>query len=298
MKCIQDMEIAVVGGDSRQIAVAAALVRLGAKVRVFGHPSEVLGEGMIFCESLEQAIAGVRAIILPISGMNDQGKVRGRTMDHLIDIGSCSAVWSPGMIVISGSLTEKWRRIAEESGVITEEYGENDRIAILNSIPTAEGAIQLAMEHLPITIHGSRVLVVGFGRVGVTVARMFKALGAGVTVVARRRDLLARAWEMGCETVHHDDLSTAVSAVDLIINTVPVMVLDERIVGLISRESLIIDLASPPGGTDFTAAEALGIKAILAPGLPGKVAPKTAGAILAAAIPEILEQLLTEGGGR
>ena len=297
MKHIQNTEIAVIGGDSRQIAVAAALAGFGAKVRIFGHPSQA-GEGMTFCENLEQAIAGVQVIILPISGMNDQGKVRGRTVDQLLDVGSCSSIWSPGMIVLSGSLTEKWRRIAAESGVIVKEYGENDEIAILNSIPTAEGTIQLAMENLPITIHGSRVLVIGFGRVGVTVARMFQALGATVTVAARRRDLLARAWEIGCRTVLHDQLSTAVSAVDLIINTVPVMVLDDRILSLVSRDTVIIDLASPPGGTDFIAAETLGVKAILAPGLPGKVAPKTAGAILAKAIPEILEQLLTEGGGR
>jgi len=297
VKHIQNTEIAVIGGDSRQIAVAAALAGFGAKVRIFGHPSQA-GEGMTFCENLEQAIAGVQVIILPISGMNDQGKVRGRTVDQLLDVGSCSSIWSPGMIVLSGSLTEKWRRIAAESGVIVKEYGENDEIAILNSIPTAEGTIQLAMENLPITIHGSRVLVIGFGRVGVTVARMFQALGATVTVAARRRDLLARAWEMGCRTVLHDQLSTAVSAVDLIINTVPVMVLDDRILSLVSRDTVIIDLASPPGGTDFIAAETLGVKAILAPGLPGKVAPKTAGAILAKAIPEILEQLLTEGGGR
>jgi len=297
VKHIQNTEIAVIGGDSRQIAVAAALAGFGAKVRIFGHPSQA-GEGMTFCENLEQAIAGVQVIILPISGMNDQGKVRGRTVDQLLDVGSCSSIWSPGMIVLSGSLTEKWRRIAAESGVIVKEYGENDEIAILNSIPTAEGTIQLAMENLPITIHGSRVLVIGFGRVGVTVARMFQALGATVTVAARRRDLLARAWEIGCRTVLHDQLSTAVSAVDLIINTVPVMVLDDRILSLVSRDTVIIDLASPPGGTDFIAAETLGVKAILAPGLPGKVAPKTAGAILAKAIPEILEQLLTEGGGR
>ena len=45
--------------------------------------------------------------------------------------------------------------------------------------------------------------------------------------------------------------------------------------------TLIIDLASKPGGTDFRYAEKRGIKALLAPSLPGIVAPKTAGQILA-----------------
>ena len=53
-----------------------------------------------------------------------------------------------------------------------------DEIAIANSIPTAEGAVQLAMERLPITIHGANALVLGFGRCGVTLARLLKAMGA------------------------------------------------------------------------------------------------------------------------
>jgi dipicolinate synthase subunit A len=48
--------------------------------------------------------------------------------------------------------------------------------------------------------------------------------------------------------------------------------------------TLIIDLASKPGGTDFRYAEKRGIKALLAPSLPGIVAPKTAGQILANAL--------------
>ena len=55
---------------------------------------------------------------------------------------------------------------------------------IANAVPTAEGAVQLAMEELPITLHGARVLVVGFGRVGKLTAHRFRALGARVSVAA------------------------------------------------------------------------------------------------------------------
>jgi dipicolinate synthase subunit A len=103
---------------------------------------------------------------------------------------------------------------------------------------------------------------------------------------------------MGCDTILHDELSTIVGDQDLVINTVPSLVINSNLLGLMRSDVLIIDLASLPGGTDFQAAENLHIKAILAPGLPGKVAPKTAGAILATALPEILEKILAEGGGR
>ena len=58
--------------------------------------------------------------------------------------------------------------------------------------------------------------------------------------------------------------------------------------------TLIVDLASKPGGTDFRYAEKRGIKALLAPGLPGIVAPKTAGQIVANVLSQLLLELLQQ----
>jgi len=59
--------------------------------------------------------------------------------------------------------------------------------------------------------------------------------------------------------------------------------------------AVIIDLASKPGGTDFRYAERRGIKALLAPGLPGIVAPKTAGRIMADCLGRLLMEDLRLG---
>lgn len=296
MKYIRQSVVAVVGGDSRQLAVAEALAKLGARVRLFGHCPDRIENGIIICTELAQVFDGVNAVILPISGMDAQGMVRGLTIDQKIPIGEYLKNLPEGTVIITGSLPEQWFKIADERDFYVYQYAEDDRVAILNSVPTAEGALQLAMEHLPITIHDARVLVIGFGRVGVSTARAFKALGAQVIVSARRRELLARAWEMGCDTVAHADLFTVMADLDLIINTVPALVITGDLLKRMRSDVLIIDLASPPGGTDFQTAQKLNIKAILAPGLPGKVAPKTAGAILATAVPEILDKILADGG--
>ncbi len=90
------------------------------------------------------------------------------------------------------------------------------------------------------------------------------------------------------------DLSQEVGKADLIFNTVPSLVLDRVVLDSVNREAVIVDMASSPGGTDFEYASFLGIKALLAPGLPGIVAPKTAGKILAQVLPKlILRQLVT-----
>jgi dipicolinate synthase subunit A len=69
-----------------------------------------------------------------------------------------------------------------------------------------------------------------------------------------------------------------------------------QVIASMPQRTVIIDLASKPGGTDFRFAERRGIKAILAPGLPGIVAPKTAGRILASIVSQIIMQDVVKRG--
>ena len=291
-------QVAVIGGDARQIEVARALSAFYKKVGIFGHPPLNLPDSVELVTDLSKAVTDTEIIILPISGMNDRGLVRSYQADEFIDFGSCFYRLSEQTLLVTGQLSLKWLQTAKEMRINVLQYADDDEIAILNSIPTAEGAVQIAMENLPITIHGSRVVVIGFGRVGVTTARMFKSLGARVIVSARRRASLARATELNIDTILQRDLVKNLPRADIIINTVPALILGEEELAVVRPEALIIDLASPPGGVAFEEAKRLKLKAILAPGLPGKVAPKTAGKILAAAIPRLIADFMNGGGGR
>lgn len=291
-------QVTVIGGDARQIEVARALSALYRKVVVFGHPPLNLPDSVELVSDLPRAVSDSKIIVLPISGMNEGGLVRRYQVDEFIDFGSCFQALTAKTLLVTGQLPLKWLQIAVDMQVDVLQYAEDDEIAILNSIPTAEGAVQIAMEELPITIHGSTVVVIGFGRVGTTTARAFKSLGARVIVSARRGAVLARAVEMSLETVFQRDLVTVLPAADIIINTVPARVLSKEELAEVRSDALIIDLASPPGGTDFEEAKRLKLKAILAPGLPGKVAPITAGKILASAIPKLIASFMNGGGGK
>jgi dipicolinate synthase subunit A len=181
--------------------------------------------------------------------------------------------------------------LAKTRGLTICDYFAREELAIANAVPTAEGAIQLAMEHLPITIHGARVLVVGFGRVGRTTAQRFAALGAKVSVAARKYEQLAWAKAMGCGTEHLPHLSGWLCGYDLVVNTVPAQVLGRKELEDLKPDCLIIDLASKPGGVDLTAAGELGLTVIWALSLPGKVAPTTAGAAIKSTIYNMLREL-------
>lgn len=65
-------------------------------------------------------------------------------------------------------------------------------------------------------------------------------------------------------------------------------VLDRARLADLDEGTLVIDLASKPGGVDFEGAAQLGVKVIWALSLPGKVAPVTSGKIIRDTIYHIL----------
>ena len=155
----------------------------------------------------------------------------------------------------------------------------------------AEGAIQIAMEELPITLHDARVLVIGFGRLGKALAPRLRALGAHVWVSARRYEQRAAAQGMGLGSEGVDRLPDWLCSYDLVFNTVPAPVLGVEELAALKEGALVIDLASRPGGVDLDAAATLGVRVIWALSLPGKVAPVTAGRYIKDTVYHIMEEL-------
>ncbi|MDD3269199.1 MAG: dipicolinate synthase subunit DpsA [Syntrophomonadaceae bacterium] len=287
-------KIAVLGGDERELILISELVKMGATVAVVGFPKGKMAHGASPVNSVEEACKEAEVLILPLPGTNQEGVIRAVYAEEEIRLSekACSSL-APNALVIIGSARQYLKDWAQKYAFILLEIIEMDEIAIMNSIPTAEGAIQIAMEETPITIHGSKSCVVGFGRVAITLARLLKAMGSDVTVVARNEGQLARAYEMGCRKSLFSELLEVIKHNDIVFNTVPSMVLDRKILRYANPDTLIIDLATQPGGTDFEAANEYGLKAILAPGLPGKVAPVYAGRILAEVIPRLIINEMT-----
>ena len=119
----------------------------------------------------------------------------------------------------------------------------------------------------PITIHGNKAMVVGFGRCGITLGRMLGAMGAQVTVAARKASQRARAGEMGFSTCGISDLCQHVKSMAFIFNTIPAPVLTEEVLAHAGKCRLLVDIAS---GGRLRSCQEPGHKALLAPGLPGR----------------------------
>ena len=147
------------------------------------------------------------------------------------------------------------------------------------------------MKETPFTLHGSKCLVTGYGRIGKILSKMLCGIGARVSVEARKYADLALIEGHDFNAVSLDELPHHIGEFDIIFNTVPHLIFDRDILEKVKKDALIIDLASRPGGVNFKAAAELGIQVIWALSLPGKVAPVSAGAIIKDTIINVINEL-------
>ncbi|AFM42411.1 dipicolinic acid synthetase, A subunit [Desulfosporosinus acidiphilus SJ4] len=291
---LKGIRVAVIGGDDRELFLIPELQKQGAYIVGVGFEKASPNPGVTLVSSLLEAVGQVDVLLFPMFGTDERGTVKAKYSASPIVLNKEVLQAIPTRVpLIIGFARPALKSAAENMGIQLVETIYLDELAILNSIPSAEGAIQMAMEATNITIHGSESFVLGLGRTGWSLARMLQGIGANVSGVARKPTDLARAVEMGLKPVHFADLEEEIGRAEIIFNTVPHLILDRVMLEKVARDVVIVDLASIPGGTDFEFAQLLGLKAILAPGLPGIVAPKSAGRILAQIYPQLILRHLT-----
>ncbi|MWC26513.1 dipicolinate synthase subunit DpsA [Paenibacillus sp. MMS18-CY102] len=277
------VQVLLIGGDARQLEVIRKLTELDASVTVVGFEGlHTPLDGAIHAELRDELFDSADALVLPAVGTDDNGLITAVFSDRELRLTEAQIGRLPKHATVYAGMAKPYlAQLCALHGIGLMELFERDDVAIYNSIPTAEGAIMMAIQNTDITIHGSTCMVLGIGRTGLTLARTLQGLGAKVKIGIRRQEHFARAWEMGFSPFYIDRLLHEVGNIDLLFNTIPTMIVTAQIIANLPSRAVIIDLASKPGGTDFRFAEKRGMKAMLAPGLPGIVAPKTAGRIIA-----------------
>lgn len=290
----KNLIVTFIGGDLRQIWAANRLAESGYTVRVVGFDCEELPEfcaEVKHCSNLEEGISHADVLILPLPYATAQEQINAPFSVNPIYISEVMRKIQADQIVFVGKADERLRALAELYEVHIIDYFHREELNVLNCIPTAEGAIAIAMQETPFTLHDSKCLILGYGRIGKILARDLKGLGAKVAVSARKYSDLAWIKSEGHRAVQTSELGEIIGEYDIVFNTIPAVILDFKLLSKVREDALIIDLASRPGGVDFDSAGELGKKVIRALSLPGKVAPHTAGEIMKETIINILNEL-------
>lgn len=282
----------VLGGDLRNVKLAGMLADDGNKVYSFGQErsDEVLDDGRIEkCSSLKQALEKSQVIIAPVPFSGNSENINTPFSDEKIMIDELLKN-NKGKIFISGSIKDDIKKRLDENYMQVVDIMKRDDLAILNTIATAEGTIEVAIKNTDKILQGSRVLVLGFGRVGKIVANKFSKLSAIVTCAARKVSDLAWIKAYGYNSLNINDMLYDLNEFDIIINTVPQTIIKERELKHMDSEVLLIDLASAPGGIDGKIAVNMGLKFIWALALPGRIAPSSSAKFIKDTVYNILEE--------
>lgn len=192
-------------------------------------------------------------------------------------------------ILITGSIPLNIRDILREKGVEYYDVMQSDKLAIKNAIPTAEGAILEAIENSDRTLYSSNILILGYGKIGKALAKRLEGFGANIYIEARKSSDIAYINCQNYQAVKLEELGKYLPKFDYIFNTVPHILLNKERLDILKKDALIVDLASVPGGVDFTAAKELGLNVVWALSLPSKCAPKSAARYLKEEIESIFE---------
>lgn len=286
---------AVIGGDMRQAYLATLLRQDGYPTQTFALEQAQLSDEAPPVHTLSQAVSGADCVILPLPCTSEGDRINTPLSTEKLTATQVFSLLPENAVVLAGRAGKPLFELAEQRHITLLDYFEREELTVLNAVPTAEGAIQLALEELPITLHGSACLIIGFGRVGKVLAAYLHGLGARVTVAVRK--YADRAWlrAYGYACADTENLAGGLDRFDLVINTVPARILGRHELVRLKHDCLCIDLASKPGGIDLSAAQQLGIRCIWALSLPGKVAPYTSGEIIRDTILNMLEERRDKG---
>ena len=283
----------IIGGDLRIIKLAKMLAEDGNNVYTYGmEKAEELKENknIIMCNKLQETVKKSEIVIGPIPFSSNGKGINAPFSDNIISIRELMHVIN-AKILIAGSITPDVYDLANDEYIEIIDIMKREELAVLNTISTAEGTIEIIIANTNKIIHGSKVLILGFGRIGKVLARKLAGLSAKVTCAARKDEDLAWIRAYGHMETNINAIGENLSEYDVIINTVPHLVLTSEKIKYVKDDCLLVDLASNPGGIDKKAAKDKNLKLIWALALPGKGAPVTTAEFIKDTVYNILKEI-------
>ena len=287
----KNIKIAFLGGDMRS---AIAAMKLADKINIFAwRVPGIEGEASVFCCSeITEAVSDAYAVVLPLPASLDGISLNCKVEGEKIFLQDIIDILHKDCLLAGGKIPQEVKDYATKKGIKCFDYFESESFQIKNAYTTAEAALNIAMNSLLKNIRGARIAVTGYGRISKQLVKLLLSLDAQVTLAARKESDLTWAKLSGCEPLRIGDPSSVYKlceGYDIIFNTVPYLLFDEEFLVKVDKKTMLIELASTPGGIDVSAAKKLKSAVLWAASLPGKYAPESAGELIADCVNDIID---------
>ena len=286
---MEQQKLLILGGDRRMAYTASYLTEWGYSVCAYANSCAETMADVLSVASLAEAMAFCDRIIMGIPFTRDGVTMYAPFCDETISIDDILDLTKPRHSFSVGNpggfLTSCIKR-----GARCVDYGQREDFALYNAVPTAEGILALLIGNLPVTVWDSKILILGYGRIGKSLASMLNSLGAKVTASARKATDFAMMDIAGVRSITTGNYG-GLDRFDAVVNTIPCVTADEGFYVQLGEGCVVIDASSAPGYMDRAAAQSQGVTLIDAFGLPGKTAPATSGKIIAKTVTDIFRQI-------
>ena len=279
----------VVGGDKRNIELARMLCEQGHTVKLFGFVNYER-EIPVQCKNLYEAVEGAGYIIGPIPCSHNGDTLNAPFHNVPIFVEDLLRLIKPQQIFMAGVIKPELLTLVAKYSIQCIDLLLREELLLRNAIPTAEGALKIAIEETDITLHSNQMMVIGYGRIGKVLSKMLRGLGANVLAVVNSSEAAAMAESDGHKVIFTEDMEMELKYADVVFNTVPKILLDKKNMRHIRKKTIIIDLASPPYGVDVNDSRDFGLKVLYTNSLPGKIAPVSTASYILNTINHILNE--------
>lgn len=261
------------------------------KVCILGEDNRSINLRKIYIKDIV-SLSEAEVIITPIPFTKDGININSENIkiNDLIE-----SIKSSDKILISGVIKNDIREKLKENNIEFYDIMEYEEFSIMNAIATSEGAIKKAIEMTDITLNGSNIMILGYGRIGKILAQNLSGFGANIYCEVRKKKDIALIKSMGYNEVDLKYLDNVLPKMDIIFNTIPSMMLDKQRLDLLKENVCIIDLASIPGGIDFEYSASKNINVCWYLAIPSKDSPYSAALYIKETVNNILGE---EDNGR
>ena len=282
-------DFVIIGGDKRLAYAAESLIQQGYRTGAFANSAASGIKGVYSYPDLSEALASSGRLIFGIP-FSRAGKLYAPLCTQDISLEDIAAEVKSHH-TLAGGMIGDFANMCAQKGAACIDYGLREDFCLYNAVPTAEAVIAIITDKLPVTLWGSNILILGYGRIGKALSERLAYLGANVTVSARKSTDFAIAAINGISCVQTGAHIDNGQQYDVLINTIPQKILNEKSFAYLRSDCLVVDVSAYPGYVSASEAAGFGIEVAGAFSLPGKTAPVTAGRIIADVVKNIFDEL-------
>lgn len=281
------MSVIFLGGDDRQQYASDYVNGMGISSTAYINFS--------FNKEIKEEIKNNRVLVFPLPTSRDDINLNMMSRNNM-PLSEIINSLNAQHLIIGGNIGSVFYDSQEKIGYKIIDYNKLESFQIQNALLSAEGAIHYAKTHFGGAIYGSRIAILGFGRIGKILAYLLKSMGANISVYARKDQDCTWSTIIGFNAHKIQNLGVEVGSkragegYDLIFNTIPQRIIGDELAMNLSRDTVIIDLASYPYGMDQEIGEKYKLSYYRELGIPGRYAPQRAGEIIGKTVISILQQ--------